>query len=447
MGKYYQNGSANTVCDDLNGWEKMLNGSACGFQNQSDMYEDLIQEHFPVQFKHGNKIDPSGVASKSGDIAPNHTSEREAIEQQIEKTFSLYYVPILFLRQGETARLQILIRVDDNATLPTRIEITHTSANPANPTFSITGGIITSVSAGLKKAEISIQCLNTFSDYETIEARAIFGTPGHESGAICGQLKVHPNDVVRTVNVLIAKVKLQIGRKVTEGREISATSAEMLRVRRMFDNQSLIDINVVEYPNDIPMKDTVVQTHSFTKAPMIVSHALSPNYVDTDEDGDLLVQDKSGFNQLTDIAFKNYLKSQNIAENTYDDYIKVFTFGCRHARAAGITSSENIVLFEGGTNETLAHELGHGLSLTHTFVASELSPEGLFSYQAKKTDNIMDYSHMDFKTRFSFFHWQMQQMWRCIDTRDTTVRPIPQLQSNAITHSTSNPTFLSVVRI
>ena len=46
-------------------------------------------------------------------------------------------------------------------------------------------------------------------------------------------------------------------------------------------------------------------------------------------------------------------------------------------------------MFLGHTETTIGHECMHGLGLQHSFFGNS------FLYKAQKTDNIMDYSHLE----------------------------------------------------
>lgn len=56
-----------------------------------------------------------------------------------------------------------------------------------------------------------------------------------------------------------------------------------------------------------------------------------------------------------------------------------------------------------------SHEIIHALKILHSFTNSEGAKDGniaMYTYQAKKTDNIMDYAQF----QFSLWHWQWKKM-------------------------------------
>lgn len=496
MGKYYKTGTRDT-CDDLNGWTTMSDKvSSCNFENEVPIYNRLLQEFFPVRFQQRNEISSSSLASVPDDI-----------KNAIEKSFSTYYVPIMMLRQGATANLTVLIRIDPSADIPKRIEITHTPSEGETSPFTITNGIIPSPSTGLNSKNISITCNATFSDFQTIDAYGIYDVDGEEKKALCGQLKVHPNDVIRRVNLLHVKVRLKVNGTTTTGRNLSNT--ELSKLKRVFNNQAMIDCVFQESTYELTIENEIFgetyrsteshektelldgfstpPTPGITHQPPVVkeTHAAittvettierkivgtnlittttttttvrlrflltgnaisSHDWLINDGVGGYIIGNKAGFNTLVLMAFEKDLRdcaatapdgSPLLNINRYDNSIKIFTFNNAHQKASGITQTSNhtITLFTQNTNETFAHEVGHALGLPHSFVASERDPSAKFTYQAKKTNNIMDYSHMDGRKRYSLFYWQMQEMWRYIDELNNTSAIIPQQQSNEQEHT------------
>ncbi len=493
MGKYYEAGTTSThnTCDDLNGWTKMKNGTPCNFEHEVPQYKRLLQELFPVRFQQKNEISSSSLGD---DIAAD-------IEDAVEKTFTTYYVPVMMLQNGAAANLKVLLRIDPAAALPKRIEITHTPGGGGTSPFTITNGVISKVTAGLNSKDISIACNGTFSDFQTIDAHGIYDVGGKEQKALCGQLRVHPNDVIRSVNLLHIKVELDVNSSSKTGRVLENT--ELSKLRRIFDNQALIECNFPELTYELRINneiygETYVHTETEEKTEPLSSLAVPPvqgvvnrppvvtetpasvttvavtinkTIVGTDlvtttittttnrerykltgnanprhdwltngAEG-YIIRDKPGFNDLVLMAFKKDLRDKAAAApagspiqdvNRYDRFVKIFTFDNGQEKAAGVTSESShvISLFTRYTDETLAHEVGHALGLLHPFTASERGNRARFTYQAKKTNNIMDYSHLDGRDRYSLFYWQMQEMWRYIDSMNATPRTMPSQLSN-----------------
>lgn len=113
----------------------------------------------------------------------------------------------------------------------------------------------------------------------------------------------------------------------------------------------------------------------------------------------------------------------------YDNYIKVFYFGLDGGNIAidgtfkGLNGysqpgEKTTILFNGYDNKaTTAHEVLHSMGLDHTFESKDLvsagrtttdTPNGKYTFKAKMTDNIMDYSHSANPAieRKSLMEWQ-----------------------------------------
>ncbi len=70
---------------------------------------------------------------------------------------------------------------------------------------------------------------------------------------------------------------------------------------------------------------------------------------------------------------------------------------------------EYVVVFSSANDQTASHEFLHALHLAHSFSNSEADTNATFTYQYKKTDNLLDYSHHisgHKNDRCSLWHWQ-----------------------------------------
>jgi len=120
---------------------------------------------------------------------------------------------------------------------------------------------------------------------------------------------------------------------------------------------------------------------------------------------------------VTDIA--NYmttaLKKIPGVGAKYDSYFKAFYLGGNGGvmdasgsliRLNGYSMGDKVVLFKSAISSTPAHEFLHSLKLPHTFTNAEADPNALFTYESKKTDNLMDYSHWNNISRYTLWYWQ-----------------------------------------
>jgi len=76
--------------------------------------------------------------------------------------------------------------------------------------------------------------------------------------------------------------------------------------------------------------------------------------------------------------------------------------------AAGYSWWGGIAMFGSQNNDTTAaHEVVHSVGIAHTFANIEADAAAHITYEAKKTDNIIDYAHLEGTgTRRSTYRWQ-----------------------------------------
>ena len=98
----------------------------------------------------------------------------------------------------------------------------------------------------------------------------------------------------------------------------------------------------------------------------------------------------------------------------YNDYLVAFYLGIPHKNTYGYSYGNQVIMFSNALESTGVHEWLHSLGLPHTFTGT-----GEYTYKGIKTENIMDYTHHQFrsndpstfhfkKSRVSLFYWQWQ---------------------------------------
>lgn len=146
----------------------------------------------------------------------------------------------------------------------------------------------------------------------------------------------------------------------------------------------------------------------------------------------ILLGDKILFNGT--VLYKNepkkllqYLdwKLKEKYEEKYQNYLRIFYVG-KHAlldpndeEGGGVGGQGYIgkdrqgegraIMYEGATPNDVAHEALHAMGLEHTFTSTDIpaiKTHAPYSYKYKATENIMDYSHLDGKTKYSTWKWQ-----------------------------------------
>ena len=96
------------------------------------------------------------------------------------------------------------------------------------------------------------------------------------------------------------------------------------------------------------------------------------------------------------------------------DFFKAFYFAEHGYHPLGNLSgysedrADYVVVFKSANDQTAAHEFLHSCSLAHTFTNKSVTPNAEFTYKAKQTDNLLDYSHNPGNTskRCSLYYWQ-----------------------------------------
>src|SRR5690606_28380690 len=104
-----------------------------------------------------------------------------------------------------------------------------------------------------------------------------------------------------------------------------------------------------------------------------------------------------------DTKYLTYFKAFYFAENGYHPSGNLSGYSAKKA--------DYVVVFKSANHQTAAHEFLHSFSLPHTFTNSESTTDAEFTYIAKKTDNLLDYSHNitrdpNNNNRCSVYYWQ-----------------------------------------
>lgn len=104
---------------------------------------------------------------------------------------------------------------------------------------------------------------------------------------------------------------------------------------------------------------------------------------------------------------KTYLENKLIEQfnNKYDSYYHLYFIG-EEANLNGHSyfNSQFGVYFKGHEQGTLPHEAMHALNLPHTFDGIHFSDK--YTYEACKTNNLLDYSHKVGIKRHCTYLWQ-----------------------------------------
>lgn len=109
-------------------------------------------------------------------------------------------------------------------------------------------------------------------------------------------------------------------------------------------------------------------------------------------------------------------KLTDIYKERYNDHYRVYFFNeqCADSKKSGINGyafmdSQYAVYFKTHNAATVGHEMFHCLGLQHSFDYTEISKSD-YAYQYAKTDNMLDYSHMEGISIQSLFYWQWEKI-------------------------------------
>ena len=237
-----------------------------------------------------------------------------------------------------------------------------------------------------------------------------------DTNHICGAFKLLRNNGVKDINVIYigTRVNAKNPRKVKEKRP-PVINIAALRSRLA---QALINIKEVKKTIEIfnprigTMQTQELMLDMRGQFRWITAQVNNPKYDSTKPIGrknSLFIPDKG-------LDFDNIMGQ---LESTYQSTYGAFpldTFRCYFLADKAVSVRFKLVAGGGGTPGmprsmffgdggsdigVLAHELGHNLSLKHTF-----TQDASYSYKKDSTDNIMDYNHKD----MSFYYWQWKIM-------------------------------------
>ncbi|WP_131537901.1 phage baseplate assembly protein V [Pedobacter nototheniae] len=254
---------------------------------------------------------------------------------------------------------------------------------------------------------ITIECLDDFSSDQTLIINAIKkDNAGIEQKLLAGKLNIWANHEsnrkkakVLLINVITPEIVPTRGRR----------TGNLIGQKELFEKylrQALIETDVSTEIIDVSTDINFQPSAKYVKNDQIAAYySGSPT--------------PTGFTNLEDYLY-NLLKARLKAgdpasENKYDDYFKAIYLGENggYVDSAGViqglngySSGKSVVLFLSKNDQTAAHEFLHSFKLHHSFTNKEANSDALFTYEYKKTENLMDYSHHIPQERYSLWHWQ-----------------------------------------
>lgn len=249
---------------------------------------------------------------------------------------------------------------------------------------------------------IKISCLKELEKDHNIEVRAIFRDEKSISyDVVVGKTIVVKNSKKNRKSLDILVVKVITPDQSNLGSKKTGDPGSNFKFVKMYLNQAFIN----------PSSDEV--TLDFTKKD--IKEEFKNNFVN----GDKLIDDSKVLREggrkvdLTNYCVKILQKKDSKFNTKYGKHLKIFYFGDKCSNLNGYSLGKNIALFPGATQATASHEIGHALGLPHTFTGKKTNCK--FTYDYKKTENIMDYTHhlsgnKGKYGRVCFYHWQWSIM-------------------------------------
>ncbi len=254
---------------------------------------------------------------------------------------------------------------------------------------------------------ITIECLKEFATDQTITINTVkkpVAPQTQETLAVAGKLKVWANHTTRRKKAKIVLIEVRT-KPTVKG---SATGQKELFERYL--KQALIEVDVQTVTVDVSSDPKFGTGGAYVNGSQIAAYYIPSTLA------------PAGFQVLETYLYaklKAQLKAANPAdENKFDTYFKAFYMGDNggYADAAGninglngYASGRNVVLFPSKNDQTAAHEFLHSFNLPHTFTNKEADSDALFTYEFKKTENLLDYSHHIPEVRYSLWKWQWEK--------------------------------------
>ena len=297
-----------------------------------------------------------------------------------KSTDYLYVVPVMTLKKGNSAALELNIDVHEKAvTLKYEYD---------EELFSLSKSTAKTHNKGFHKKgdKLKITCKQEFSEDKEI---CLYAYDEKDNKSLAGKLIVKANDEHHRYALNIAMVRVRTNLK-RNGKSKGVEPPENSFRRRILEKylaQAYIDTNIVECTLDLTIQERKEAFLAYTEGGYLKGDELPAEV----------------FEYLTETFNEDNITSK------YKEYHKIFFLNEKnedeslYGQARNIRSKEVVVLAPGLHDTTCAHELFHALGLYHSFSSSNLH-----TFEKYKTDNIMDYSDVSDKPIPVVATWQFQ---------------------------------------
>lgn len=355
MGRYFEESTFVTPFRNTNSWSSNAQTNPNGyFKKEPNMYDKKLKSYksFLVGWK------------------------------KINKKPYLYPMPTLTLFKGKSALLTLKIEIQKK---PKKLTLEFKDPNAAKYlTLNLNEVVDLRKGKYDKYNYLKISCKETFSKEQILYVKA--------DDEICGAIRIHPNDTnfVKKINVVIIKVKTDANGSAVIGKP--ATGGKVFFSQCM--SQALVSASMIE--------ETLDCTGNF------LFNTFKNNFC-TNVNGVFKVTNSNGL--------RDYLEDKVKSEfgNKYNNYYRLYFIGeSGNWNGFAYGNSKFGVYFKSHNKATVAHETMHAMNLPHTFASiTQGTMPANYTYQAKKTNNIMDYSHLAGIERFCSYHWH----WKILNNK------------------------------
>ncbi|MEC5396031.1 phage baseplate assembly protein V, partial [Bergeyella sp. RCAD1439] len=290
----------------------------------------------------------------------------------------LYPVPILTLLKGHSATFNLKTEIEE---VPKKLTFEFKDKE-AEKCLKLNVKRITGLQKGKKDFYnyIKITCINSFSKQHTLLVKA--------DDKVCGAMKIHPNSpkYIKHIKVIFVRVKTNINGSEVDGKPYN-NAEQFLKIHL---NQALVT-------PDIRISSKYLNcTDSFFKAKFC-----------SQVDGKYEITNSTGLKEYLETKF-----NEQFGKTHYQNYYKLFFIGEAADWNGFSFPGSKFAVYSASHNEgTIAHEIMHAMGLPHTFASvDEERLKAKFTYEALKTNNLMDYSHWNNIPRITTYHWQWRQL-------------------------------------
>ena len=286
-----------------------------------------------------------------------------------------YYVPNMTLKTGETAKLNAIVHIEEK---PDKLHYAYNT-----DIFEVTILKQFTVAKGVNYDEnaVSIKCKKSFSSPETIR---VIATKNKLMQKV-GEIKILPNAIVGEKKILIIPVEYRKKAGNIKYKE------EITYVNNIF-RQSLVNAKIETYKS-------VFKTGSW----------FSDWFFTTNDKNGNKVIDLSSFRSLHRYLDDDFMsiKENKIYASHYRVYCLPDSLGLNGVAEDVGQGVKTVIVFQNRDNFTsMVHELLHSIGVFHTF-----DNDSKYTFELRKTDNVMDYTHQIGKKRFTTNIWQ----WRILN--------------------------------